>query len=106
MLRRFRTVAAAAAAFALLGFALPASAGKLDSIDPHSVPASIDLMVMRPIGLVATAAGAVAFVPAAAATAVFHYQSIPSVFNLLVRGPYAFTFEDPIGSHGDSRSDY
>lgn len=107
MLRRFRIVAAAVAAFALLGAAGPASAGgTLDNVDPNSVPMSVDLILLRPIGLVATAVGAAAFVPAAAVTAVFHHESIPSVFDTLVRGPYEFTFVDPIGAHGDSKTDY
>jgi hypothetical protein len=107
MLRRLRIVAAAIAAFALLGAAAPASAGSaMDDIDPNSVPASVDLILLRPIGLVTTAVGAVAFVPAAAVTALFHRQSIPAVFDILVRGPYEFTFVDPIGAHGDSKSTY
>jgi hypothetical protein len=106
MLRRIRLVAAAIAAFAMLGAAVPASASDLDNIDPNSVPAPVDLILLRPLGVVATAAGAVAFVPAAAVTAVFHHQSVPSVFNLLVRGPYEFTFVDPIGAHGDSKANY
>lgn len=107
MLRRIRIVAAAVAAFALLGAAAPAFAGSsLDNVDPNSVPAPVDLILLRPIGLVATAAGAVAFVPAAAVTALFHYESIPNVFDMLVRGPYEFTFVDPIGTHGDSKSTY
>ncbi len=106
MLRRFRIVAAAVAAFALLGAAAPASADDVDSIDPNSVPAPVDLILLRPIGLVATAVGAAAFVPAAAVTAIFHYESIPAVFDVLVRGPYEFTFVDPIGTHGDSKGGY
>jgi hypothetical protein len=106
MVRRFRLVAAAIAAFAMLGAAAPASASDLDNIDPNSVPAPVDLILLRPIGLVATAVGAAAFVPAAAVTAVFHHQSVPNVFDLLVRGPYEFTFVDPIGTHGDSKSSY
>lgn len=108
MLRRFRIFAAAVAAFALLGAAAPASAGSstLDNVDPNSVPVPVDLILLRPIGLVATAVGAVAFVPAAAVTALFHRESIPGVFDVLVRGPYEFTFVDPIGTHGDSKSKY
>ena len=50
-------------------------------------------------------AGAVVFVPAGLVTAIFHRPSVEPMFNTLVRGPYEFTFEDPIGSHaGDDRN--
>ena len=107
MARRIRGVAAALAAAALLvGTAVPAHAGsKLDNIDRNSVPPVFDLVVMRPLGLAATVAGAAVFVPAGLVTALFHRDSVRPVFNHLVRGPYEFTFQDPIGSHpGDDRS--
>jgi hypothetical protein len=105
MLRRFRSLTAAFAAAALIvGLTGPASADKLDNVDSGSVPWAVDLILMRPIGLVATAVGAVAFVPAGAITAAFHRESVPKVFNNLVRGPYAFTFEDPLGTHPEDRS--
>jgi hypothetical protein len=107
MARRIRGVAAALAAAALLvGTAVPAQAGsKLDNIDRNSVNPVFDLVVMRPIGLAATVAGAVLFVPAGAVTALFHRPSVEPMFKTLVRGPYEFTFQDPIGSHaGDERN--
>jgi hypothetical protein len=107
MARRIRGVAAALAAAALLvGTAVPAHAGsQLDNIDRNSVPPVFDLVVMRPLGLAATVAGAALFVPAGLVTAIFHRDSVKPVFNHLVRGPYEFTFQDPIGSHaGDDRS--
>ena len=107
MARRIRGVAAALAAAALLvGTAVPAHAGsKLDNVNRNSVPAVFDLVVMRPLGLAATVAGAALFVPAGLVTAIFHRDSVKPVFNHLVRGPYEFTFQDPIGSHaGDERN--
>ncbi len=101
---RFRSLTAALAAAALVvGLAGPASASRLDNIDSGSVPWAFDLVLMRPLGLVATAAGAVAFVPAGAVTAIFHRESVPEVFNNLVRGPYEFTFKDPLGTHPEER---
>jgi hypothetical protein len=109
MARRIRGVAAALAAAALLvGTAVPAHAGsKLDNIDRNSVPPVFDLVVMRPIGLATTVAGAAIFLPVGLVTALFHRDSVKPVFNHLVRGPYEFTFQDPIGSHpGDERNYY
>ena len=106
MLRRFRIVAAAIAALALVGTATPAAAGSLDDIDPNSVPPAFDLLVLRPVGLAATVVGAAAFVPAGALTAIFHRPSMPMVFDWLVRSPYEFTFEHPIGTHGEGRGGY
>jgi hypothetical protein len=107
MARRIRGVAAALAAAALLvGTAVPAHAGsKLDNIDRNSVNPVFDLVVMRPIGLATTVAGAAVFLPAGLVTALFHRDSVRPMFNTLVRGPYEFTFQDPIGSHaGDERN--
>jgi hypothetical protein len=104
MARRIRGVAAALAAAALLvGTAVPAHAGsKLDNIDRNSVNPVFDLVVMRPIGLATTVAGAAVFLPAGLVTALFHRDSVRPMFNTL---PYEFTFEDPIGSHaGDERN--
>ena len=100
MFRRIRSLAATLAVAALvLGHAAPVSAGALEDIDADSVPAMFDLVIMRPLGLVATAAGVAVFLPAAAVTAVFRPQDVGTTFDKLVKGPAQFTFIDPLGSH-------
>jgi len=100
MFRRIRSLAATLAVAALvMGHAAPASAGTLEDIDDNSVPAMFDLVFMRPLGLVATAAGVAVFLPAAALTAIFRPKDVGVTFDKLVRGPAEFTFVDPLGSH-------
>jgi hypothetical protein len=100
MVRRLRHLAAALAVAALtLSQAAPASAGAVEDVDSHQVPVFVDLALMRPLGLAATAAGVAVFLPAAALTAIFHRESVPIVYDTFVRGPYDFTFRHPIGRH-------
>jgi len=102
MLHRLRPFAAVlATAGLLLASTQPASAGRLEEIDQQSVPPMVDLAVLRPLGLAVTAMGAVAFVPAGAATALFAPTEMDNSFDFLVRRPFDYTFRDPLGSHGN-----
>jgi len=101
MFGRLRPFAAALGAAGLLVSSAPASAGQLEEIDKQGVPTMVDLALLRPLGLAVTAVGAVAFIPAGAATALFSPDEVDKSFDLLVRGPFEYTFRDPLGSHGD-----
>jgi len=102
MLRRLRPFAAVLGAVGLLLAAThPASAGQLEDIDKQSVPPMVDLALLRPLGLAVTAVGAVAFLPAGAATALFAPDEVDKPFDFLVRRPFDYTFRDPLGTHGN-----
>jgi hypothetical protein len=98
MFRVFRTVPAALAVASLLLAAAPARAD-LDSIDKNSVPVMVDLLLLRPMGLAVTAVGVAAFVPAGLMTALFRPSEIDKPFDLLVKQPFGYTFQDPLGTH-------
>ena len=80
-------------------YQLPSQEVTLD--DQHSTgPAMVlDLVLVRPLGLVATVVGTVFFVaglPFAAAT-----RSIPEAGHYLVKEPAWFTFQRPLGDLSD-----
>ena len=103
MLHRLRSLGPALMAGALvLALAAPASAGRIEQIDKNSVPPIVDLAVLRPLGLAATAAGVAAFLPAAALTALFRPSDVMKPFDVLVKGPFTYTFVDPLGTHGSN----
>jgi len=107
MLRRLRLFTAVlGTAGLLLASTQPASAGTLEDIDSQSVPPMVDLALLRPLGLAVTAVGAVAFVPAGAATALFAPDEMDKPFDFLVRRPFDYTFRDPLGSHGNPSEEY
>jgi hypothetical protein len=103
MLNRIRHSAAALATAGLaLTLALPARADRMAEIanDPASVPVIFDILVMRPIGLLATAVGTVFYVfPVAPVMAVTRPSEITKPLEALVGAPARFTFKDPIGHH-------
>ncbi len=104
MTRRIRTFAAAVAMAALvLGHAAPALAGPFQGEDDrqaNSVPILFDIFVLRPLGLVLTAAGAVLYaVPVAPIMAITRPTDIAKPLDPLVVTPARFTFADPLGEH-------
>ena len=94
-------VAALAASAVLLGGVLPAAAFE----DPglmaaeKETPVLLDAMVLRPLGLVLTAAGAAVFVVPAAFTLMTRRTDIGKPFHTLVAQPFRYTFLDPLGQH-------
>jgi len=102
-------LAAAVATIGLaLALALPARADRIEEIgnDPASVPVIFDILVMRPIGLIATAVGAVFYVvPVAPIMAITRPAEITRPLYPLVGVPMAFTFQDPIGHHPNRWTD-
>jgi hypothetical protein len=103
MLNRIRQLAAAFATAGLaLTLALPARADRVAEIsnEPASVPLIFDVVVMRPIGLLATIVGTVFYVvPVAPLMAITRPSEITKPLGPLVGAPARFTFQDPLGHH-------
>ena len=105
MRTRFRKLTAAVLTGALLLLAAaPAAAYDQETTElRHSVPMLFDILVLRPIGLVMTLAGAAVYVfPVAPLTLMTRPADIGKPLGLLVATPARFTFVDPIGQHPGS----
>jgi hypothetical protein len=103
MSNRIRHFAAAFATAGLaLTLALPARADRMTDLSnaPSSVPMIFDVLVMRPIGLLATVMGTVFYVvPVAPIMALTRPTEIAKPMGPLIGAPARFTFKDPIGHH-------
>jgi hypothetical protein len=64
---------------------------------PSPIVAGADLVILRPLGLVAMADGAVLFVPAALLTAPNGLDSVQMALNLFVSEPAKSVFQRPLG---------
>lgn len=64
-------------------------------------PASVgmDMVILRPMGLLATGVGAVLAVPATLVCLITVPTQVHKPFDFLVMRPARYTFADPIGSH-------
>jgi len=89
-----------AAALAVAFLAGPAAADQqfTDVEASHTGPV-FDALVMRPIGLLGLGIGAMLWVPAAAMTAAVNPSEVSKPTEALVKKPYRYVFQDPIGSH-------
>ena len=76
-----------------------AATGHVGEIDKPTASVGLDLIVLRPFGLLATGVGAALAVPAVAITALTHPQDIHKPIEFLVMRPARYTFGDPIGTH-------
>jgi hypothetical protein len=102
MFRRSRSLVAALAATAvLLGSAAPALAYTDEGLAAtrKETPWLLDAVVLRPVGLLLTLGGAVAFVPAGAIVGLTRPTDIGKPFEQLVANPFRYTFMDPLGEH-------
>ena len=98
-----RSVRRLLAAFALVALvAAPASAvtsQRVDQVDSEYAPPMMDVLVLRPVGLVGLALSSMLWVPAQLLTlAVNPSEWYLPMDHLLVK-PARFVFVDPIGSH-------
>ncbi len=102
MPHQIRPVAAVLAASAvLLGSAAPAAASTdqgLGATD-RSTPVVLDMMVMRPLGLLLTTMGAVFFVATSPLVLITRPTDIARPFKELVARPFTYTFVDALGEH-------
>ncbi len=89
-----------AAALATALVAGPAVAGPqfTDVEGSHAGP-MFDVLVMRPIGLIGLGVGALLWVPAAAMTAAVQPSEVRKPTEMLIKKPYHYVFDDPIGTH-------
>lgn len=94
-------VAALLATAVLVAGASPAFAYDDVGIKNHEreTPVLLDAFILRPMGLVLTGLGMVAFVPAAAFVGLTRPTDIGKPFKLLVANPFRYTFMDPLGEH-------
>jgi hypothetical protein len=102
MRKRFRTLVSALVAAALIfSLASPAAAFTRDDGDrPNAVPIVIDVLILRPAGLVMTALGTAFYIfPVAPVTALVRPTDITKPLGPLVVRPAKFTFGDPLGYH-------
>jgi hypothetical protein len=87
----------------VLCLALPAGASGVvrdDGDVPNSVPLVLDVVLLRPLGLMATAVGAVFYAfPVAPIVAITRPGDLMKPFGPLVAAPGKFTFSDPLGQH-------
>ncbi len=89
-------VAGASSAFAYEPFAYQ---GVGVEARERETPVLLDAFILRPLGLVLTGLGMVAFVPAAAFVGLTRPTDIGKPFKLLVANPFRYTFLDPLGEH-------
>jgi hypothetical protein len=106
MLARTRSFVAALTIAALItGLGAPALAAGFGTNDETaayeaSVPVVLDVLVLRPIGLLMTTAGLIVYAfPVLPFTAVTRPTQIWKPFGPLVATPARYTFSDPLGSH-------
>lgn len=102
-MRRSRRPVLLLAAAVLLA-AAPAQAFRLSFPEMPALPtlpkpaaSTIDAVVLRPLGAVQTAVGAVLFVPMALFTAPTGRAGVEEAFEVTVRRPYEDTFVRPLG---------
>ena len=100
MFHRIRTIVALLAASALLcGSAMAAPFNQGLSGPEKETPLFLDMLVLRPGGLVLTAVGTVLFVATSPIVLVTRPTDIAKPFKALVARPFAYTFMDELGEH-------
>lgn len=106
MLHHTRGLVAMFAAIAVLGLgAAPAMAIQDEGLEAvrQSTPVLLEAFLLRPMGLLVTVLGAVAFIPAGALVGITRPADLHKPFNLLVGNPFRYTFMDPLGEHPSSK---
>ena len=99
-MRSIRRFVAALALVALV--AAPASAVTESNIDHHgsaNAPPMMDVLVLRPVGLIGLCLSAVLWVPAELMTLAINPTEWKMPIDHLLTKPARFVFVDPIGSH-------
>lgn len=78
----------------------PALAEKqFSNVESSNASPMFDVLVMRPVGLIGLAFGALLWLPAAAMTAAVQPSEVSKPTEMLIKKPYRYVFDDPIGSH-------
>lgn len=109
MLNRIRRITAAFCLFALVaGVTLPLSASAEESFinssgteaNNNTSPVMLDLLLLRPVGLVSMAVSTVLFVvPILPLTLLTRPTEIAKPFDAMVLEPARFVWSDPLGTH-------
>jgi hypothetical protein len=98
-----RSVRRFLAAFALVALvAAPASAVtevKTDQVDSAFAPPMMDVLVLRPVGLIGLGLSAILWVPAQVMTLAINPTEWRMPIHHLLAKPARYVFVDPIGSH-------
>ena len=99
---RTRASLRAAVVTLIASLLLPASAygqvqEEVERPPPNPGAAALDVVILRPLGLVATAVGAVCFIPAAFVTAPNGLDSVQMALNFFVSEPAKSVFQRPLG---------
>jgi hypothetical protein len=92
-----KLLAASVAAIFLASSALASQ--EFSNVEASNASPMFDVLVMRPVGLIGLAFGAVLFVPAAAMTLAIQPTEIGKPTEALIKKPFRYVFSDPIGSH-------
>jgi hypothetical protein len=100
MFSKLRGLAATFMICALLAVPVSASAFTTnDEVDEKHVNIVFDALILRPIGLLVTAGGAVTYALVAPIVAITRPKDIMKPLGPLVLAPARYTFVDPIGEH-------
>jgi len=95
-------VAASLTCALLLGQAAPAFAmntmGSVEN-EPNAVPVLFDALILRPVGLMMTAVGAVGFCLVAPLMAITRPTDLGKPFSALIVAPARYTWVDRLGTH-------
>jgi hypothetical protein len=87
----------------VLSQAAPAFAGGYSASDSseraHEVPVLFDALILRPVGMLVTAAGTAGFCMIAPIMAITRPTDMGKPFRALVIRPARFTWVDPLGHH-------
>ena len=101
MLRHLRILFAALAIVGML--AVPATSAfastNVETIENEKAHPIVDLLLMRPLGLVGLAVSAVVWVPAELATMAIRWPDRHKPVEYMLAGPARFVFVDPLGEH-------
>jgi hypothetical protein len=101
MPRHLRTLFAALAMVGML--AAPATsafaASSTEMTENETAPPMVDLLLMRPLGLVGLAVSAVVWAPAELLTLMVRPQDRQKPIDYMLKGPARFVFVDPLGEH-------
>lgn len=101
MLRHLRTLFAALAMVGML--AAPATsafaASGTEMLENEKASPMVDLLLMRPLGLVGLAVSAAVWVPAELFTLMIRPRDYQKPIDYMLKGPARFVFVDPLGEH-------
>jgi hypothetical protein len=101
MPRHLRTLLAALAVIGML--AAPATsafaASGVEMIENEKAHPIVDLLLMRPLGLVGLTVSAVVWVPAELATMAIRWDDRHKPVEYMLKGPARFVFVDRLGEH-------